>query len=98
MSKGGVPTPVIEAAMFLLFCALLVPAGVVGWVIGHSDRKSSATTSVTSTTVAPAVSAPIASGAHLFVQFACAQCHGPQGSGGVSPDVPALTNVAQTLT
>jgi mono/diheme cytochrome c family protein len=33
----------------------------------------------------------IASGGHLFVQFGCVQCHGLQGRGGVSPDVPALT-------
>jgi mono/diheme cytochrome c family protein len=32
-------------------------------------------------------------GGHLFVQFACSACHGEQGTGGVSPDVPALTDV-----
>jgi len=98
MSPRGVPTPVIDGAIWLLFFALLVPAGVVGWVIGHSGSKTAATTSVASTAPAAAVSAPVASGAHIFVQFACAQCHGPQGGGGVSPDVPALTNVAQSLT
>ncbi len=36
-----------------------------------------------------------AMGAHLFVQFACSSCHGEQGKGGVSPDVPALTDVGQ---
>jgi mono/diheme cytochrome c family protein len=40
----------------------------------------------------------VASGAHLFVSFACAQCHGMQGRGGVSPDVPSLTTVGKTLT
>ena len=39
-----------------------------------------------------------AMGAHLFVQFACSSCHGEQGKGGVSPDVPALTDVGQSLT
>jgi mono/diheme cytochrome c family protein len=39
----------------------------------------------------------VAAGAHIFVQFACAQCHGEQGRGGVSPDVPALTAVAKSL-
>ena len=39
----------------------------------------------------------VAAGAHIFVQFACAQCHGEQGRGGVSPDVPALKTVAQKL-
>ena len=50
----------------------------------------------------PASAAPIdphvAAGAHDFVQFACAQCHGEQGRGGVAPAVPALTSVAETLT
>jgi mono/diheme cytochrome c family protein len=40
----------------------------------------------------------VAAGAHAFVQFACAQCHGEQGKGGVSPDVPSLTSAANTLT
>jgi mono/diheme cytochrome c family protein len=40
----------------------------------------------------------VAAGAHDFTVFACAQCHGEQGRGGVSPDVPALTTIAQTLT
>ena len=40
----------------------------------------------------------VAMGAHLFVQFACSACHGEQGKGGVSPDVPALTDVGQSLT
>jgi mono/diheme cytochrome c family protein len=40
----------------------------------------------------------VAMGAHLFVQFACASCHGEQGKGGVSSDVPALKDVGQSLT
>ena len=40
----------------------------------------------------------VAMGAHLFVQFACSSCHGEQGKGGVSPDVPALKDVGKTLT
>lgn len=35
----------------------------------------------------------VAMGAHLFVQFACSACHGEQGKGDVSSDVPALTDV-----
>ena len=38
----------------------------------------------------------VAMGAHLFVQFGCSACHGEQGKGGVSPDVPALTASANT--
>src|SRR6266508_5123067 len=40
----------------------------------------------------------VAMGAHLFVQFACSSCHGEQGKGTVSPDVPALKGVGQSLT
>ena len=40
----------------------------------------------------------VAMGAHLFVQFACATCHGEQGKGDVSTDVPALTDIGNSLT
>jgi mono/diheme cytochrome c family protein len=40
----------------------------------------------------------VAAGAHTFVQFAGVQCHGPQGTGGVDPAVPALKTVGQSLT
>jgi mono/diheme cytochrome c family protein len=40
----------------------------------------------------------VAMGAHLFVQFACSSCHGEQGKGDVSTDVPALTDIGKTLT
>jgi len=40
----------------------------------------------------------VAAGAHDFVQFACAACHGEQGRGGVSPYVPALQPLSKVLT
>jgi mono/diheme cytochrome c family protein len=40
----------------------------------------------------------VAAGAHDFVQFACAACHGSLGRGGVSPFVPALRPLGKTLT
>jgi mono/diheme cytochrome c family protein len=40
----------------------------------------------------------VAAGAHDFVQFACAACHGNLGRGGVSPLVPALNTVGKSLT
>ena len=40
----------------------------------------------------------VAMGAHVFVQFACSSCHGEQGQGGVSPDVPALKDLGKALT
>ena len=47
---------------------------------------------------ATSVSASVAAGAHDFAQFACAQCHGERGRGGVSTDVPALTVIGKQLT
>jgi mono/diheme cytochrome c family protein len=44
------------------------------------------------------VSPQVAAGAHTFVQFACVQCHGALGRGGVDPAVPALNTVGQSLT
>ena len=40
----------------------------------------------------------VAMGGHLFVNFACASCHGEQGKGDVSSDVPALKDIGNTLT
>jgi cbb3-type cytochrome c oxidase subunit III len=45
-----------------------------------------------------AVSPLVAEGAHYFNQFACAQCHGPNGGGGVSKAVPALKIVGKAFT
>jgi mono/diheme cytochrome c family protein len=42
--------------------------------------------------------AHVAMGGHLFTQFACSACHGEQGKGGVSPDVPSLKEVGKSLT
>jgi len=44
------------------------------------------------------VSPEVAAGAHDYVQYACGQCHGMRGRGGVSPYVPALTVVHKALT
>jgi mono/diheme cytochrome c family protein len=79
----------------------MVAAGVaVGFGVGNW-RSHTTTVTVAGTTQPPAgvsVSPVVAAGAHTFVQFACSQCHGPQGQGGVSPYVPALTTVGKTLT
>jgi cbb3-type cytochrome c oxidase subunit III len=74
-------------------CALLLSA----------CGSSSTTTTVTVVGTVPnggatSVSDTVAAGAHDFNQFACAQCHGMQGRGGVSPYVPALTTVGKQLT
>jgi mono/diheme cytochrome c family protein len=45
-----------------------------------------------------AVDPHVAAGGHLYVQFGCVQCHGPQGQGGVSPAVPVLKNATGLTT
>ena len=55
-------------------------------------------TSTTATGGALPKDPKVVAGAYMFTQFACAQCHGMQGRGGVSPDVPALTSVGAALT
>jgi mono/diheme cytochrome c family protein len=66
-------------------------AAVVVLAVGASagDRRASRSA---------AINPHVAMGAHLFVQFACAACHGQQGVGGVSPYVPALKPIAKALT
>ena len=70
-------------------------AAFAGWAVGHATRHATnAPVAASSGSIDPHVAA----GAHDFVGFACSQCHGDQGRGGVSPDVPALTDVAKQLT
>jgi cbb3-type cytochrome c oxidase subunit III len=62
---------------------------------------STKTVTVTVSTPQPPpsnVSNLVAEGAHDFNQFACAQCHGPNGRGGVSSDVPALKAAGKAMT
>ena len=85
--------------LFALGAALLVGiGGVVG--IAANGGTSSKTKTVTAAAVASTkpVDPHVAAGAHDFVTFACDQCHGDLGRGGVSPVVPALSSVAKSLT
>jgi mono/diheme cytochrome c family protein len=77
---------------------VIAVVGVVAWAAGHYTRKTVTVGTSTSPVSGAAVSPRVAAGAHVFVQFACSQCHGQQGRGGVSPDVPALTSVGKELT
>jgi mono/diheme cytochrome c family protein len=98
--QRDIPAAVAEAAIVLIVLFLAFVAGLAGWAVGHSTRHTR-----TVTVAAPASSSPsapidphVAAGAHDFFQFACSQCHGEQGRGGISPDVPALRSVASQLT
>jgi mono/diheme cytochrome c family protein len=86
--------------------------GGLGWILRGGGSSSTASSTAASTTgpaatsttaastsgSATPVSATVAEGGHYFVQFACAQCHGIGGQGGVSSYVPALSSVGKTLT
>jgi cbb3-type cytochrome c oxidase subunit III len=96
-SGGGVVGIAVAAIAFVI-----VAVAVTAWLVGR-DSASSATTIIQRTSPAPGskttpVSNSVAAGAHDFVQFACAQCHGIGGAGGVSPDVPALNTLGKAFT
>jgi mono/diheme cytochrome c family protein len=91
----------------LVILTVAAVTGLIGWFVGHEMGTASsgaqgatsvATLATSTATTAQPVSEKVAAGGHDFVQFACAQCHGEQGQGGVSPDVPALTGAGQELT
>ena len=91
----------------LVILTVAAVTGLIGWFVGHEMGTASSeaqgnvppvTSTATGTTVTQPVSEQVAAGGHDFVQFACAQCHGEEGQGGISPDVPALTGAGQELT
>ena len=86
------------AAAFVLIVLVVGGLALLGGVFLGRATKSTKTVAAATTTVAAQHVAPrVAAGAHHFVNFACAQCHGLDGRGGVSPFVPALKD-AQALT
>jgi mono/diheme cytochrome c family protein len=82
--------------------ALAIAVGAVAYAAGHYGERTKTVTQVggatTSNQAFPKVSPAVAAGAHTFVQFACVQCHGFRGRGGVDSAVPALTTVGRSLT
>ncbi|MHB8469170.1 MAG: c-type cytochrome [Gaiellaceae bacterium] len=91
------------AALIVAALAFAAAVGVAAWAAGHyTSRTQTITVAGAPTHATPSPAVPVAplvaAGAHAFVQFACAQCHGPQGRGGVSPFVPALSTVGRVLT
>jgi mono/diheme cytochrome c family protein len=79
---------------------LLASAALVMAAVGCGTKTVTKTVTVGAVTNggATSVSATVAAGAHDFTQFACSQCHGERGRGGVSSDVPALAQVGKQLT
>ncbi len=80
-------------ALGAVLAILALAMGVGAWA-SRGSRPETATPARAVGKIDPQVAA----GAHDFVQFACAACHGPLGRGGVSPFVPALSGVGKSLT
>lgn len=95
-----------EGVLVLVVLTVAGVTGLIGWFVGHEMGPASspaqgagvAKAATSTATTAQPVSDQVAAGGHDFVQFACAQCHGERGQGGVSADVPALTGAGQELT
>lgn len=79
--------PIIAAVVILAVIAI-----AIGWIVGNSTSSSSS-----GPNLAAQVDPTIAYGGHLFVDFACAQCHGMQGKGGPDPTVPKLQGLGSTM-
>ena len=97
---AGANSEVFGAIVIMLALGFAAAAATAGFFVGRSTKHTHTVTAAASTTTAQnaaSVDPHVAAGAHAFVAFACAQCHGEQGKGGVSPDVPALTS-AKSLT
>jgi mono/diheme cytochrome c family protein len=98
MARRTLRSTTAEAVVVLLAVGLAIAAGFAGWAIGHATAGSKQTVVSAAALHSQPVDPHIAAGAHDFVSFACSQCHGEWGRGGVSPDVPALTTVGKTTT
>jgi mono/diheme cytochrome c family protein len=98
MNRRGWSGEVIAAVTLLAALTFAAGLAVVGFYVGRETKSSTAapaTTTAAVTTTPATVDPQVAAGGHDFVNFACAQCHGLDGRGGVSPDVPALKAAAQ---
>jgi cbb3-type cytochrome c oxidase subunit III len=86
--------------MIVTRISVVLLAAVAAAGCGGTKTTTKTVTVVATGTISGSTSASpaVAAGAHDFVQFACAQCHGIGGRGGVSPDVPALNQIGPRLT
>jgi cbb3-type cytochrome c oxidase subunit III len=76
---------------------LLLLAAVVLLAAGCGSKTTVTVTVGTAAAPTQRVSNLVAEGAHDFNQFACSQCHGANGQGGVSQSVPPLKIVGKAM-
>ena len=95
-----------EILVWLLFVALLVPAGVVGWAIGHSTggtrtvtrtvaaasapTRTAKTTTAARTTPSPPAAGNAAKGKAVFAANPCGSCHTFKAAGSTAKVGPDL--------
>jgi mono/diheme cytochrome c family protein len=97
-SRSDTTVVVVSVAAIALMIGAVALASYYAGRNNRSTAPAASSGSSTPTTTPASVPEDAALGAHAFVQFACAQCHGDRGVGGVSPDVPALQSLAPNLT
>ena len=68
-----------------LACGLLLAGTLAG--CGGTKTVTKTVVGTVPNGGATSASASVAAGAHDFTQFACAQCHGERGRGGVAPGI-----------
>jgi mono/diheme cytochrome c family protein len=89
--------PALARLAVVLGCGLLVAGSLAACGGTKTVTKTVTVVGTVPNGGATSASESVAAGAHDFTQFACAQCHGDRGRGGVSPDVPALSQVGKQL-
>jgi cbb3-type cytochrome c oxidase subunit III len=91
--------PEAAAAAFLLAALVLIAVALLGgFFLGRATKSTKTVAAATTQTTPSNLDSHVAAGGHDFVNFACAQCHGLDGRGGVSPFVPSLSKVGKVLT
>jgi mono/diheme cytochrome c family protein len=106
MSSDRAAEGLTGAFVFAAIAIVLVIVGVAvtAWLGGRANASGRTATVVRTAgaggpeTAASNVNPIVAAGAHDYNQFACAQCHGIGGVGGVSADVPALNRLGTAFT
>ncbi len=98
LNKRDWAADAVTGLVVMISVSLALGAAIAGFFLGRDTKHPQSTAAAVSTQTASPLDPNVAAGGHIFVQFSCSQCHGDQGRGGISPDVPALTKVGGQLT
>jgi cytochrome c oxidase subunit 1 len=93
-ARRQVSDAVAEALILILALGLAVPAGVVGWVIGHNDRQTTTRTVTVGSTPPPTTTTAgggaVARGKTVFASAGCGGCHTLKAAGATGTVGPNL--------